>query len=61
MKKEQAQKPDRKRPDIQGDNVIQSPNQVQLPFLYLPVQDPVEKRKRQQSLKQGLYRVIKMK
>ena len=61
MKKEQHQKNDRKKSDIQRDTVFKPVNQAQASFLYLPVKDPFEKPKITVNAKRNLYRVIKFK
>lgn len=58
MKKEKQIK---KQNSLKGDTVFRTQNQEQRPFLYLPIKDPLQKKEREKSLKQGLYRVIKLK
>ena len=59
MKKEKQI--NQKQNNVKGDIVFRIQNQEQRPFLYLPVKDPLRKKEREKSLKQGLYRVIKLK
>ncbi len=61
MKKTPQQKNNSKRSFVQGDSVLHSVCEKQVPFLYIAMKEPSAEYKKAGESKQKLYRFIKIK